>query len=91
MVTTLLGQESRFVYTLVQLDAPTRIVLEAETDRLRSLDTITLEKVAAGTRVTYDAVLVLKGLAFLADPALHLLFQWIGGRAADGLSRALDR
>jgi uncharacterized protein YndB with AHSA1/START domain len=89
VVASFLGAESRFVYTIRQLDAPTRIVLEAETDALRSLDTISLEKTDTGTRLTYDAVLVLKGIRYVADPLLHVAFQWIGARAAAGLEQAL--
>jgi hypothetical protein len=89
VVTSLAGIRSRFVYRLAQLDAPDRIVLEAETESLRSVDTVTIEKSGDGCRVTYDAVLLPKGLRYLADPLLHLAFQWIGARAADGLRTAL--
>jgi len=90
VVTSLFGREATFVYAIRQLDAPTRVVLEAETPSLRSVDTITVEKAGDATRLTYDAVLVLAGLRYLADPALHLAFQWIGARAAAGLRRALE-
>ena len=77
-------------YEIVQHDAPSRLVLEARTDVLRSTDTITCESIAEGTRVTYDASLMLEGWRYVADPALHATFQVIGRRALAGLRRELD-
>ncbi len=89
VVSSFLGQELPLTYRVLQLDPPNRIVLEAENDSLRSVDTITFEKTDRGTRLVYDANLALKGFRYLADPALHLAFQWIGHRALDGLRAAL--
>lgn len=89
VVARFLGREVPLVYRVVQLEPPSRLVLEAETPTLRSLDTITCEKTARGTRLTYDAQLVLPGLLYLADLPLHLAFQWIGRRALAGLGAAL--
>jgi uncharacterized protein YndB with AHSA1/START domain len=89
VVSSFLGQELPLEYRIVQYDPPGRIVLEAENDNLRSVDTITFEKTARGTRLTYDANLTLKGIRYLGDFALHLAFQWIGRRALDGLRDAL--
>jgi hypothetical protein len=55
-----------------------------------SVDTITLEKTARGTRLTYDANLALKGFRYAGDFALHLAFQWIGRNALEGLRAALS-
>ncbi|UCE87718.1 MAG: SRPBCC family protein [Deltaproteobacteria bacterium] len=90
VVATFLGQELPLVYRIVQYDPPGRVVLEAENDNLRSVDTITFEKTARGTRLTYDANLTLKGVRYVADFALHLAFQWIGRRALEGLRAALE-
>ncbi|HET6865551.1 MAG TPA: hypothetical protein VFH80_06495 [Solirubrobacteraceae bacterium] len=46
-----------------------------------SRDRITFESATAGTRVTYDADLALKGLLRIADPALALAFNRIGNPA----------
>ena len=89
--TRFLGREVPLRYRIVQIDPPSRVVLEAETPTLRSVDTITFEKTAAGTRVTYDANLALRGLLYVADFSLHLLFQQIGGRALRGMREALAR
>ena len=90
VVVSMLGQELEFEYEVVSLERSRRIVLEAETSHLRSLDTIEFEPTRVGCRVRYDADLRLKGAAYLFDPAAHVLFQWSGARSARGLSEALD-
>jgi carbon monoxide dehydrogenase subunit G len=89
VVAKFFGQELALDYQIVQYDPPSRVVLEAENDNLRSVDTITFEKTGRGTRLTYDANLTLKGIRYLGDLALHLAFQWIGRRALEGLRAAL--
>jgi uncharacterized protein YndB with AHSA1/START domain len=90
VVTRFLGQELPLVYRIVQYDPPGRVVLEAENDDLRSVDTITFKQTARGTRLTYDANLTLKGIRYVGDFALHLAFQCIGRRALEGLRAALE-
>jgi len=85
LVAAFFGVETALVYTIVQLDAPSRVVLEADTGSLRAVDTITVDKTDGGGRVTWDAVLLPRGLRYVLDPALHLAFQWIGARATAGL------
>ncbi len=89
IVSRFLGQELPLEYRIVQYDPPGRVVFEAENDNLRSVDTLTFEKIARGTRLTYDANLTLKGLRYVGDFALHVAFQWIGRRALEGLRDAL--
>ena len=91
LVSKFFGHELPLVYRIVQCDPPSRVVLEAENDNLRSVDTITFEKTARGTRLGYDAKLTLKGIRYVGDFALHLAFQWIGGRALDGQRAALEK
>jgi carbon monoxide dehydrogenase subunit G len=91
VVSKFLGQELPLDYQIVQYDPPNRVVLEAENDNLRSVDTITFEETARGTRLTYDANLTLKGIRYVGDFALHLAFQWIGRRALAGLRTALNK
>jgi hypothetical protein len=92
VVSRFLGQDVELVYSAVQVDAPARIVFEGVTDSgLRSIDTLTFEKVGGGTEITYDAQLVLPGLLYLADLPLHLVFQWVGRQAIDGLAKTLRR
>ena len=90
VVSKFFGQELPLDYQIVQYDPPSRVVLEAENDNLRSVDTIAFEKTARGTRLTYDANLTLKGIRYVGDFALHLAFQWVGRRALEGLQEALN-
>ena len=91
VVSSFLGQRVPLRYEIVQYDAPKRVVLEASTEALRSIDTITCEPIAGGTRVTYDASLILEGWRYVADLGLHAMFQVIGQRALAGLRRELGR
>ena len=90
VVSKFLGQELPLDYRIVQYDPPSRVVLEAENENLRLVDTITFEKTAQGTRLIYDANLAFKGIRYAGDFALHLGFQWIGRRALEGLRSALN-
>ena len=89
MVSSFLGQRVPLRYEIVQYEPPNRVVLEARTEVLRSIDTITFEPIAGGTRVTYDASLMLEGWLYVADLGLHAAFQVIGQRALAGLKREL--
>lgn len=77
-------------YHTTTYEEPETVVARARTARLTSLDTITVQPDGAGSIVTYDAVLELNGPLGVADPLLKLAFNRIGGRAAAGLTRALD-
>jgi uncharacterized protein YndB with AHSA1/START domain len=90
IVSRFLGRDVRLRYRATQVDPPSRVVFEGEADALRLVDTISLEKSKKGTRMTYDATLALKGIFYLADLPLHLLFQRIGRQAIGGLEKALS-
>ncbi len=77
-------------YVLGDFRAPESFVAIAESNLLKSVDTIVVRPHEAGSLVTYDAVLTLKGLLGLADPILRLAFTRIGGKAAEGLTAALE-
>jgi hypothetical protein len=85
------GREITMRYETIEFDAPRRIVAQAETRSLRSLDIITVEDGEdGGSIVTYDANLSLRGVAKLATPLLALAFGRIGDKAAAGLRHALE-
>ncbi len=78
-------------YEVVELDAPNRFTVCAETALLRSVDILTFDPTAAGgCIVTYDADLTLKGVLRVANPVLGVVFARIGDRAATGLRDVLD-
>lgn len=77
-------------YRTTVYEPNSRIVADARSDRLRSLDTITVRPNPSGSTVTYDASLGLHGILGVANPILGLAFNRIGDRAAEGLIRVLD-
>ena len=77
-------------YRIVAFDRPHRVVVLAESDSVRSEDTITVVPTGDGRSVvTYDADLVLKGSFVRANPLLGPLFDRIGDRGVDGLRRTI--
>ncbi len=80
---------ARLVYRTVEYDRPGRVVVEANTSRLRSYDVIEVTERDGGSAVLYDATLELKGLFKLGEPVMKLMFNRIGDAAAAGLESAL--
>lgn len=78
------------VYEVREFEPGRRIRLVAESSSLRSDDVITVTPTGAGATVVYEADLTLRGVATVLTPALGLVFDRIGDRAAAGLRRALD-
>lgn len=77
-------------YRTVEHLPSSRVVARADSERLTSLDIITVEPHDRGSVVTYDAQLMIGGALRIADPLLGLAFRRIGDRAARGLAAALD-
>ncbi len=77
-------------YVTTEYDAPRRVVVRAESKMFTSLDRIDVEPDGTGSLVTYDAELRLNGPLGVLDLLLRPVFDRIGGRADDGLQRALD-
>src|SRR5690348_6477205 len=73
VVTRFREREIQLEYRITDYEPGRRVVLTADTPRLRSVDAITFEAsgAAGGTRVAYDATLTLKGPFRLADPLLQ--------------------
>ena len=86
------GRTITLRYDIISYDAPNAVTAFAENRLLSSHDTITVkpDSAGAGSIVTYDAILKLKGPLGLADPLLRMSFNKIGGRAATGLVAALS-
>ncbi|MGA0877857.1 MAG: SRPBCC family protein [Ilumatobacteraceae bacterium] len=77
-------------YEITRFEEDSTFVLTAEAPTLRSVDTVTVVAEGSGSRVTYDADLVLKGVFKVFDPSLRLAFRSIGNKARDGLRRVLN-
>jgi carbon monoxide dehydrogenase subunit G len=80
-----LGRELPFVYRIATFDRPHVVRLVADTGRIRSEDTITVEREGEGSTVTYNACLTAQGVAQLANPLLAVALRRIGDAAAAGL------
>lgn len=84
------GGEQTMRYVVQELDPAGRTMLAvAETPVLTSYDRISVVSAGAGAEVTYDADLVMKGPAKLADPVVGKGFDRMGDKAADGLRTTL--
>ena len=77
-------------YETRALEPNRSVTLEATTPFLRSLDIISVAKDGAGSIVTYDATLSLRGPLGLADPLMVPVFNRIGDKAAAGLRESLE-
>ncbi len=84
------GRAVPLEYRIAEFDRPHRVVFMAENSFVRSADVIEVSAgTEAGSMLTYDATLGLKGLAALFNPLLGPAFRRIGDRAIVGLRAAL--
>jgi carbon monoxide dehydrogenase subunit G len=89
LVAQFLGRKTPLTYRIVEYDPPRAVTFLGESSTVISRDRITVEMIAGGTRITYDADLALKGLFRIADPLVGLAFNRVGDRALRGLTRTL--
>jgi carbon monoxide dehydrogenase subunit G len=89
LVAEFLGRKTPLTYRVVEHDPPRAVTFVGENATVVSHDRISFEPIPAGTRVTYDADLGLKGPLKLADPLLALAFNRVGDRALKGLRAVL--
>jgi hypothetical protein len=89
VVVRALGRETPYTYEIVELRRPELVRLRAETSAVISLDTITFAGGAAGTEVTYDAELRLKGAMRLLALPMRFGFDRLAENAKAGLEREL--
>lgn len=88
---SMLGRELPLVYETIELEAPLRVTLRAETPTAVSLDTMTFDlKPGGGATVTYDADVTLRGALRALELPFRLAFRRVGDRARDGLRRRLS-
>ena len=86
-----LGREVPLTYEIVEMDAPRRVVLRAETDAVTSRDEMTFRAIPdGGTELTYDADLRLKGARRLLDPAFGVAFRRLCERARARMQEVLS-
>jgi carbon monoxide dehydrogenase subunit G len=90
VVAEFLGRRNSLIYRVLEFDPPNSVTFRGASATVVSLDRITFEAFGAGTKVTYDADLTLKGPFKLADPLLALAFRRVGDRALAGMRATLD-
>jgi len=78
-------------YVLAAYEPHKRLVLVAETEKVKSIDEITVVATETGSAVTYDAVLETRGSFRWATPIVAIMFRGIGNKAREGLRRELNR
>jgi len=91
LIVSFAGQKLPLEYRITEFEPPRRVLLVAETATLRSVDEVTVERTPKGATVSYDADLRLIGPLRLFNPALALVFNRVGDRAAAGLRRELQK
>ena len=89
LVAVFLGRRNTLTYRIIEHDPSSVVTFRGENSSVVSLDRLTFEPAGAGTRVTYDADLSLKGPMRIADPLLGLAFKRVGDRALGGLRAKL--
>jgi hypothetical protein len=85
------GRRQLLVYRIAEFEPPHRVLVVAETATLRSVDEITVDAMPGGATVTYDADLQLLGPLRIFNPALALMFNRLGDRAAAGLRKEMQK
>ncbi len=91
LVAKFLGRQVPLEYKIIAFDPAQRVVFHSDEAMVRSTDEIRFARSGAGTSVTYEADLRVKGpLGGLFDPLLGLVFRRIGNRASAGLHKALN-
>jgi carbon monoxide dehydrogenase subunit G len=84
-----LGRTVTLPYETVASDPPHRLVFQAETDAVSVVDEARILPLPAGSHVTWDASLGLKGARRMLELPLQAAFSRLGRRAEDGLRRQL--
>jgi uncharacterized protein YndB with AHSA1/START domain len=90
LVTSFAGHKSPITYRIVEYDPPHAVSFRGENATTLTLERITFEPAAGGTRIVYEANLTLRGVLKLAEPLLGLLLSRLGKRAIAGLRRTLE-
>lgn len=87
---SMLGFRQDLRYRMVEYNRPHHVVLRCETPSMSLTDRITVTPQDAGSCLTYDAEIALKGPLKLLGGLVGLGFRQAGDRARDGLSKVLE-
>jgi Polyketide cyclase / dehydrase and lipid transport len=89
LVVPFLGRRLPLTYQVTSYQPDREVVLTATSGLLGATDTITVTGGAAGSAVSYQAEVRLRGVLRILDPLLRPGFRTVADRAAAGLAHAL--
>jgi hypothetical protein len=90
LVVPFLGRRLSLTYRVTSYQPGHEVVLAATSGLLRATDKIVVTGDAAGSAVSYEAEVRLRGPLHLLDPLLRPGFRAVADRAAAGLAQALS-
>jgi carbon monoxide dehydrogenase subunit G len=88
-VSKIVGVKAELTYTLNTLSNRT-LVFVGKNDSSTSVDTITVDASGAGSVITYQADLEMKGAAKLLNPAMKLVFEKLANDTEKKMTRVLN-
>lgn len=87
-VSKIAGVTTKIDYTLEELDG-SHVLLVGRNDTATSSDKITVKPHAAGSEITYDALVTFKGLAKLGSPIVRLVFERLANETEKSMTKAV--
>lgn len=90
-VSKLLGSEQEVDYVVTEHAVEQTFQLEGDAGSIKLRDTITFERVGAGTSVTYHAEFTPEGTAKLAEPLMPLGLKVLADKVAASMEERLAR
>ncbi len=90
LVVEFAGNESPFVYKITEYDKPNVLVVEADSEAVHLVDTMTCTVEDKGSNLNYDARLDLKGWRKVTTPVMAVLFNRLCEKGKGGLERELN-
>jgi len=88
-VSKIVGVKAELTYTLDTLTNRT-LVFVGTNDSSKSVDTITVEASGAGSVITYEADLEMKGAAKLLSPAMKIVFEKLANDTEKQMTTVLN-
>jgi carbon monoxide dehydrogenase subunit G len=88
-VSKIVGLTAELTYTLSTLSSRT-LVFVGKNDSSTSIDTITVDASGAGSVITYQADLEMKGAAKLLNPAMKLIFEKVANDTEKQMASVLN-
>ena len=85
------GNGQRFEYVVTEFEDGKRVALEGQGAKAVTVDVITVDAAATGSRIGYTADLRLKGVLRAAEPFLRSKLVRMCDDAMDGLASRLSR